>query len=162
LIPQYPTAHTAPFIKNEYAELANETQTVLTNVPLGLKVTGADYPVLRVFASWPGEAKLERTREWKKEQKPTTRNQTNTRILTQGSSVDNIDDPDLHPLATLHLANFIEAGKKLDEYWFRGDLEQKLVVDLKRAREEQDSGSPRLRKRAKLGTYLENESLVRD
>jgi len=155
-MPQYPTAHTAPFIKNDYSGLANESQTVLTNVPLGLKVEGADYPVLRVFASWPGEAKLERTREWKKEQKPTTRNQANTRILTQESSVDNIDDPDRHPLATLHLANFIKVGGKLDKHWFRGDMEQKLVVHLKRARE-QDSESSRLRKRAKLAKSLEDQ-----
>lgn len=70
----------------------------MSNIPLGLKVNGAEYSVLRVFASLPGEAKLERTLEWDED-------------------VGNVKDPDGHPLATLHLANFKEGGEKLDEIW---------------------------------------------
>jgi hypothetical protein len=103
----------------------------LAKIPLGLKVKGADYPVLRVFASWPGEAKLERTKK---------------------SSLDGID-PDSHPLATLHLANFNSVGQELDQNWFQGDVEQKLVVHSKRARE-QDSELSRVRKSARLEARL--------
>ena len=65
--------------------------------------------------------------------------------------MDNIEDPDPHPLATLHLAKFNEVGEKLYSDWFKTDLEQKLVVHFKRPREEEDSESARLQKRAKLG-----------
>lgn len=76
----------------------------------------ADYSVLRVFASFPGEAGLNRTNEW-----------------------DSSRDTDGHPLATLHYANFKKVGEKLDQNWFRGHVEQELVVQLKRAREEEQS-----------------------
>jgi hypothetical protein len=39
-------------------------------------------------------------------------------------------DPDLHPLATLHMKNFDMTIKKLDKSWFLGDLEQNEVVHL--------------------------------
>jgi hypothetical protein len=42
------------------------------------------------------------------------------------------DDPDPHPLATLHLGNFIAASKQLGQNWFRGDVELKEIVHLKR------------------------------
>jgi hypothetical protein len=66
--------------------------------------------------------------------------------------MDNTEDPDRHPLAALCLAKFNEIGEKLDNDWFGKDLEQKLVVHYKRPREEEDSESLRLLKRAKLGT----------
>jgi hypothetical protein len=102
----------------------------LAKVPLGLKVKNAEYPVLRVVASWPGEAELERTL--------TLKQPMNTK-----SRMDNIEDPDLHPLATLHLENFNQANERLGIQWFQGDMEQKLVVHAKRAREPQDCESPR-------------------
>ena len=125
------------------SELANSTKEALKNIPRGLKARGADYPVLRVFASWPGEAKLERTDEWP-------------------------GDADKHPLACLHLENFEEVGYKLDADWFRRDLLEKVISSKEkvispkekvtsskhvREEEEEDSDLPRrLRplKRARL------------
>ena len=48
---QYPTANAAPFLtnnNNDCSILATQTKGVLANIPLGLKVEDADYPVLRV------------------------------------------------------------------------------------------------------------------
>ena len=56
----------------------------MAKVPLGLKVKDAEYPVLRVFASWPGEAKLERTIAKKQRKKVNAPNKAQ-------SMVDNID-----------------------------------------------------------------------
>jgi hypothetical protein len=127
----------APLIKAVDAEVASEFEAVLAKVPLGIKVKGANYPVLRVFASWPGEAKLGETLQWK-EPKTKSQKKPRNRAQTQESGADNIKDPDLHPLAGLHLENFNKAGETLDRYWFQGNLGQKLVVHLKHAREKQD------------------------
>jgi hypothetical protein len=105
----------------------------LANVPHGLKVEGAKYPVLRVFASWPGEANLERTLTWKE---------------------DNIEDPNLHPLAMLHKRNFDGIGEKLDTHWFLGDLEKKLVLHLKVPHEDVEPSRPG--RRRNQGGYLED------
>jgi hypothetical protein len=113
---QYSTADTAPFITNEGAELAVGTEEALAKIPLGLKVEGADYPVLRVFSSWPGKTELQRSLKKHK----------------SGSDIDN------HPLATLNLATCRAHDAKLGEAWFRGDGR---VVPSKHAREEQGSGS---------------------
>ena len=155
---QYPTANTAPFItndSNDCPKLATQTKDVLAKIPLGLKTEDADYPVLRVFASWEGEANLERTLDWKEKTNKKNSARTNTQpISKQETGEDDVEDPDHHPLATLHLANFRKVGEKLDQNWFRGDVEQKLVVHSKHAREEQDSESPRVRKCARLGEHL--------
>ena len=137
---QYASADNAPFIANDGPELATRTKDALAKILLSpsLEVKGADYPILRVFASWPRETRLE-----------------------QHIS----EDPDNHPLATLHMENFNkvgeeldrnwfllgsvkEAGKELDRNWFKGAVQQTLVVPSKRAREEQEAGS-RPPKRAK-------------
>src|SRR5258708_1598349 len=127
---QYATANAAPLINKADSELAARTKTALENLPSGVEVKGADYPVLRIFASWPGEAGLDRTGEWK-----------------LGAPID----PDGHPLATLHLTNFRNVGKTLFQKWFGRDVEEKLVVKLKRAREEGleegDSIASRLKQR---------------
>jgi hypothetical protein len=86
------------------------------NIPLGLRTKNANYPVLRVFASWPGEARLDRFDTW---------NTTSTA------------DPDKHPLATLQLAKFKKVGEELDQRWFQGHVESDIVVQLKHAREEE-------------------------
>jgi len=49
-------------------------------------------------------------------------------------------DPDLHPLATLHMKNFNMTIKKLDKSWFLG-LEQNEVVQLLFGAD--DGGQPR-------------------
>jgi hypothetical protein len=103
----------------------------LANVPHGLKVEGAEYPVLRVFASWPGESDLERSLTWNEEPG-----------VEQDSGAK---DPDLHPLATLHRENFDQIGEKLDTHWFLGDLEKKLVLHLKVPHEPPRSGDVKTR-----------------
>lgn len=109
-------------------------------MPLGLKVKGADYPILRVFASWPGEAKLMRSMNWSEAEKP------RDEVEDDG---DNIGDPDKHPLATLNLENFTKFSEALDSNWFRVDIEQRL---LKRTHREEDDRSERLLKRRKMET----------
>jgi len=44
-------------------ELALQTHKALRDIPYGLTVTNAEYPILRVFASWPGDAKLDRSKK---------------------------------------------------------------------------------------------------
>jgi hypothetical protein len=65
--------------------------------------------------------------------------------------VDNIRDPDRHPLAALDLETFKTVGEGLNGNWFGGYTEQKMVVQSKkRACEEEEGESPvssRLRKR---------------
>ena len=107
--------------------MVNETKNALTNIPHGLTIEGAEHSVLRVFASWPAEAELERTLKPLK-----------------------ITDLDQHPLAALNLETFESISKGLDLEWIRMDVEQNVAVYRKRAREEQESES-RLQKRARLG-----------
>jgi hypothetical protein len=113
---------------NDCPKLATQTKKVLTNIPLGLKAGHADYAVLRVFASWPGDAKLERTLD--------------------------PEDLDLHPLATLHLANFNQVSLQLGINWFRGAVEQKVMASSKRAHEGRHSDTLREQKQARLGREL--------
>ena len=122
---QYASADEAPFIdKHHGPDLAARTKDALANIPRrhSLKVKGAKYPILRVFASWPGEAKLERTLG---------------RV-----------DPDRHPLATLHLGNFDKVRKELDRNWFQGGGQQVAPSRArKRALEEPESGLPSPKRR---------------
>jgi hypothetical protein len=88
-------------------EISGRTQTALASIPLGLKAIGADYPILRVFASWPGRAQLNQSMDWKENRDTKMRSSTEPpNQFNREQSVDDIEDPDLHPLATLHLDNF--------------------------------------------------------
>jgi hypothetical protein len=111
----------------------------LQGIPSGLTVTKAQFPILRVFASWPGDSNLNRS-------KPNPSKKT--KVRDPASNEDLIAkkiDVDLHPLATLHLENFICMSKEMDVNWFRGLVEQNEVICLKRsASEDLDT-----RKRAK-------------
>jgi len=70
-------------------------------------------------------------------------------LQRRNSDAGSMVDLDRHPLAALRLDTFTEVGTKFYEDWFRGNGEQQVVVpSKKRAREEQDSESPVLRKRA--------------
>ena len=91
---------------------------------LGLKAEGADYPVLRVFASWPGEANLAPTLEWKEGQE--------LQSQESDSAPDSVEDPDRHPLATLDQTNFEKVSERLFHNWFQQDVEQKIVVQSKK------------------------------
>ena len=65
------------------------------------------YPILRVFASWPGDAGIERS-------------------LGYDDSKSEIDT-NRHPLASLHIENFENISKELARSWFRGYAEQLVV-----------------------------------
>lgn len=148
---QYSQAAKAPFINHDLAAFAESVDKTLAGIPFGLTIQGAKYPVLRIFASWPGDAKLDRTlRGW-------TGGDLN-RDLTgddedhpENDPEDSTEDPDQHPLATLNLENF---GQQLDLNYFRGDVEQKLVVPLKREYEHEEEDSRTRRRRKLAENYL--------
>ena len=81
-----------------------------------ISINNADYPVLRIFASYPADAKLDRTQDVNESK-------------GQGVDEDDVDvtDPDPHPLATLRLDNFEENSKMFAKSWYRNDTEQKVV-----------------------------------
>jgi len=95
------TADAAPLLVGD--KVAMSTQNALENIPRGLPVQGADYPVLRVVASWPGEAQLERSKE------------------------GDVEDTDHHPLAALRLDAFKGVCDTLSSQWFRGIPEKRGV-----------------------------------
>ena len=82
-----------------------------------IPIPNAPYPILHVFASWPADAKLERTQDLEE---------------SKGGEVDedSVDfiDSDPHPLATLHSDNFINNSYKLAKAWFNNDVEQVVVT----------------------------------
>ena len=121
---QHASADNAPFIvKDKGPQFAIQIKDALASIPadLSLKAAGADYPILRVFASWPGEARLDRADD---------------------------EDPDAHPLATLRLDKFVKVSGELSQNRSLRDGQQVLALPSKRAREALESDS-RSRKRAK-------------
>jgi hypothetical protein len=91
-----------------------------------ITIPNAPYPVLRIFASWPADAKLDRTQDLKKSKGGKA---TKSRAKVDENSVDVTDsDADLHPLATLHLHNFNNISGMLAKSWYRNDTEQTVVV----------------------------------
>jgi len=72
-------------------------------------------------ASWPGDAKLERSLEWIKEQ---SENQKTPHNLEA-----NERDPDTHPVAALDRKNFEGASQKFDTDWFLGNAEERMVLE---------------------------------
>jgi hypothetical protein len=145
LLLQHKTADSAPFLmndNNDCSKLSSRLPSVLAKIPSSLKADGAAYPVLRVFASYPGEAKLERTLDWKEE----------TRKSKQANSCQqeaNELDPDLHPLATLHFQNFENVAKKFNGDCFRGVAEQRIVKLAKRENEGVEAQVYNLRRKRK-------------
>ena len=108
----------APFIaKNKGPVLFPSTNDALKRIRQGLVIPHASYPVLRIFASYPGEAKLDLTLE----------SEERTRRKGKNKSL-NVYDTDPHPLATLHYANFKENSTKLSGNWFLGDTEQREAI----------------------------------
>ena len=101
-------------------ELALQTHDALRDIPCGLTVTNVKYPILRVFASYPGDAELDRSKKLRKK-----------------SSADDEEvascDVDSHPLAALDMVNFKSASKEIGLQWFCGDVEQREVVHAKRS-----------------------------
>ena len=110
---------------NEGPQLYSSTHDAFANIRHGLKAPNASYPILRVFASWPGNPVLGRTLHYKE---PTTRQKKAVEKNEPQATPANVPDPDPHPLATLHMANFRDIDKTLPRNWFLGDIEQKEVV----------------------------------
>jgi hypothetical protein len=149
---QHLTPDKSHFLSNDGAEIVRDINLALENIPCGLKAADACYPVLRVFASWPGDARLDRmlvksllggsfeadAQDASEQQGGGTCEDILLADLEQpldnGALIGS--DSDSHPLAGLHLSNFIETGKHLDKNWFLG-----VVVPSKRMFMESDSES---------------------
>ena len=127
---QYKTAAESVFPQgapSNGGELALQTYDALRNIPGGLTLKNAEYPILRVFASWPGDAKLDRTMK-----KPSKKNTADEEEKT----VDEEDHPydvDPHPLAALHMDNFKSLSREIGLQWFCGDVQRKEVIHVKRS-----------------------------
>ena len=100
----------------------------LLKIDSGITIPDAPFPVLRVFASWPADAQLDRTADYRMSPK---KKKMKSQVKVDEDSVDT-NDPDLHPLATLQLENFSNINKMLGISWYRGDIEQREVVFAKR------------------------------
>jgi hypothetical protein len=90
-------------------------------------IAHAPYPVLHIFASWPADAKLNQTQDLKT---PKRRKVKKSRANVDEDSVDVID-PNLHPLATLHLENFIENSHRFAKSWHKNDAELAVAISAK-------------------------------
>lgn len=112
---------------NEDPRLYSSAHDAFANIRHGLKAPNASYPILRVFASWPGNAALERTLHYKEPKTP-RKGAAKKKNEPQATEQAKVTDPDLHPLATLHIANFKDIGKTLSRNWISGDIEQKEAV----------------------------------
>jgi hypothetical protein len=119
----------APFMEtNDGPRLYASAHDAFANICHGLKAPNASYPILRVFTLWPGNAVIGRTLHYKA---PTTpQKKVAKKNELQATEPANAPDPNLHPLATLHMVNFEDIGETLSWDWFLGDVKQKEVVYL--------------------------------
>ncbi|PVF94287.1 hypothetical protein CPB86DRAFT_49890 [Serendipita vermifera] len=123
---EYKTVDMAP-CSDEKA--ASRVQEILREIPNGQRFEGAEYPVLRVFASFPGRANIERTTEL-------------GRCGTSGTST--IIDDDKHPLASLNETTFAELNKAFDRLPFQGDQKtEELKRHFVEEEEEEEPASSR-------------------
>jgi hypothetical protein len=121
----------APFVEtNDGPQLYSSAHDAFANIRHGLKAPNASYPILPVFASWPGNAELGQTLHYKEPTTPQKKAVKKNEL--QATESANVPDPDLHPLTTLHMVNFKDIGETLSWDWFLGDVEQKEVVYLQR------------------------------
>ena len=97
--------------------LAEATPKVLAKIPSPLS-TGADYAILRVFASWPGDPGLDRSLHWKE----VTQKQGKWHKMSEQQDSSELD-PDRHPASSLNLENFVTISQKYDSAWFLGKAE---------------------------------------
>jgi hypothetical protein len=102
----------------------------LSKVEPRILIPNSPYPILRIFASWPADANLERTLDCNKSRK---RNRTKTQAQVDEDSVD--IDPDGHPLATLHMEYFNKISLMLGKCWYM-DVEEYEVVQERRVSSE--------------------------
>ncbi|PVF91660.1 hypothetical protein CPB86DRAFT_820309 [Serendipita vermifera] len=96
--------------------LAAETPVVLASIPQGFRIQGADYPVLRIFASWEGEDRIERTTP------PQSRVGRAVKWVSGHltGSKNKEKDHDPHPIAGLHRQTFQKITGALDQQHFIG------------------------------------------
>lgn len=106
------------------SEIATSFCNSLLQIHDTITVQGASHPVLRVFASWPANAGIERTLQYKENQQ--TNGKRKIQVEVDEDDVDT-HDPDPHPLAVLHMQNFTKVNEMLGESWYRG-VEQREVV----------------------------------
>jgi hypothetical protein len=129
-LPDFRTQHlshdNAPILSSD---TASRFLDALTKIKPNITVAGSRYPVLRVFASWPADAKLGRTLIVNDEQRPLKKQKTDQ---AKDDEDVNACDPDLHPLATLHMLNFENIGNSYAKLWFKNDTEQWEVEFVKR------------------------------
>jgi hypothetical protein len=78
-----------------------------------LQIEDAEFPVLRMFVSWPGHSDLESTITLAKRKKRSWK-------LLGKKSASARTDQDKHPLATLNEEVFVNFGLELDKNLFRG------------------------------------------
>ena len=123
---QHSSPNNALFVAtNEGPRLHSSVHDAFANICHSFKAPNASYPILRVFASWPGEAALGRTLRYKE---PTTKQKKAAKKnKLQVTELANVPDPNLHPLATLHMANFKAIGKNLSRNWFWATLNKKKL-----------------------------------
>ena len=93
----------------------------------------AEFPILRVFASWEGDANLDRSMAKTEQMKKNKAKDPAGNEDLAGEKKTPSCDVDSHPLATLHLENFNRISKEMDVNWFRGIVEQNEVIHLKRS-----------------------------
>ena len=110
-------------IQSSSPDIASGFCDALLKIDPSITITNASYPVLRVFASWPADAQLDRSGDYK-----TLTKKKNTRSQVKVDEDDVGTDDDGHPLATLHLENFNNIGEMLGRSWYMGDTEQREVV----------------------------------
>lgn len=122
---QHKNAISAPFVQNDpdCPALAEATPKVLAKIPSPL-FTGADYAILRVFASWPGDPGLDRTLQRKE---ATRKRGKQTQMSEQEDSSEL--DPDRHPASSLNLENFVTISQKYDSAWFLGKAETTVGLE---------------------------------
>jgi hypothetical protein len=93
----------------------------------------ARFPILRVFASWEADAKIERTLEPQE-----SKGRKATKFQADVDEHDfNALDLDHHPLATLHLDNFNTISSRLAKSSYRSDTEQLVLF----AKEQHNDGT---------------------
>jgi hypothetical protein len=96
-------------------------------------VADDQFPILRVFASWPADAKLDRSKP-----KPP---KTTRKPADNANSCKTKKDDDLHPLASLDLEIFVRISEEMDVKWFRRLVERNEVIQMKRSANEGIGGS---------------------
>jgi len=111
-------------VSDRLLPIASRFCGALMKVEHRITIPNAPYPILRVFASWPGDAKLERTIGPKDPKKAMT---PKSRATVDEDGINEID-PDRHPLAALHLVNFIDISENVAKLCLTNNTEQVAVV----------------------------------